>query len=250
MTFALGLNPSPPDAIRFKLSDFSNLMALPPAPPVFGHNLNMAWGMLGNLDVGDCVVAGGMHEHMLWTREWAAKPAPFDAATAIRQYSELSGYVPGDESTDAGLDMASTASYRRRVGLIDTLGIRHKVDAYMQMSLVIPDLIQAAYILGAVGLGVRIPKSATQQFDQERPWTIVRGSKLLGGHYVPLVGRNSHGNPLIVTWGRLQAVTVDWLMKYLDEAVAYVSIEHIGSQGFTREGFNLDKLRQALTQLA
>lgn len=248
--FRLGLNPSPRGAIGFKFNQFGNLLALPVPPQVFGHKLGLEWGVLGNLDVGDCVVAGAMHEHMLWTATWMGKPAPFDAATAIRQYSEIGGYVPGDENTDNGLDMATAAAFRRKNGISDTNGIRHKVDAYLELDCRNVDgLIQAAYLFGAIGLGIRVPKSAGDQFDQRRPWEVVRGSKILGGHYTPLCGRNSHGHFLIVTWGRLQAVTFEWMARYLDQAVAYVSLEYLGAQGFSPEGFDINKLRRALAQL-
>lgn len=247
----LGRNPSPFGAVQFRFAQIFNPAALPTPPAqAFGHKLFQRWGMLANDKVGDCVVAGACHETMIWTREHNEKCAPFSDATAIAAYSAIGGYVPGDDSTDNGLDMAMAASYRRKTGIADTKGVAHKIDAYLQMDPKNVDvLMQATYVFGAIGIGVNLPKSAEGQFDSHQPWTVVRNSQILGGHYVSLVGRNSHGMPLVVTWGRLQACEPNWIRTYCDEAIAYLSLENLDAKGLSPEGYDRPRLLAMLNSL-
>src|SRR5690349_6691028 len=129
----LGLKPARPDAIQFKLKDFMDLSALPTPPAKFGHGMNLVYGMLANNSVSDCVIAGAMHEEMLWSSEHGTVP-PFTAASAVLEYTAITGYNPNNPRTDQGTDMQIAASYRRRVGLRDAVGNRHKIDAYLEVS--------------------------------------------------------------------------------------------------------------------
>jgi hypothetical protein len=69
------------------------------------------------------------------------------------------------------------------------------------------------------------PKSAEKQFTNQQPWDVVPGARQAGGHYVPVFDRNSVGNILCVTWGRLQAVTPNFVREYNDEILVYLSLE-------------------------
>jgi hypothetical protein len=248
--YKLGRNPSPYGAVQFKFSEVFNPEALPPAPAVFGHRLFQNWGMLANDKIGDCVVAGAMHETMIWTREHASRAATFNELNAVSTYSAIGGYVIGDASTDNGLDMAMAASYRRNTGITDANGIVHKVDAYLAIDAKNTDaLLQATYLFGAVGLGVYVPSNAGDQFAEEKPWEVERNSSILGGHYVPLVGRNRFGHFLIVTWGRIQACTPGWIQTYCDEAICYLSLEHLDAQGLSLEGYDRPRLTAMLDAL-
>ena len=47
---------------------------LPTPPAEFGHDAVIGdWEMLGNDTVGDCVIAGALHETMLWTANGSAE---------------------------------------------------------------------------------------------------------------------------------------------------------------------------------
>ena len=96
-------------------------------------------------------------------------------------------------------------------------------------------LYQAAYLFGAVGIGLQLPMSAVTQTEHGQMWTVVEGAPIAGGHYVPLVGRGTDGLH-VVTWGAVQVMTEAFLKQYCDEAVAYVSLECLVDQK-TPEGF-------------
>jgi hypothetical protein len=84
------------------------------------------------------------------------------------------------------------------------------------------------------------------QFNAGRPWSIVSGSPLEGGHYVPLVALR--GDLYCVTWGKLQPLTRAFLTKYCDEAWAILSPEML-TGGKSLEGFDLAQLQSDLKAL-
>ena len=249
----LGKLPARPDAVQLKMTRYLIPATLPTPPAEFGHDAVIAdWEMLGNDTVGDCVIAGGLHETMLWTANGSVE-ATMSTAAAIKNYSAITGYRPsagpvGDNPTDRGTDMQVAASYRRKKGLVDAAGKRHKVGAYLAIE---PgDLEQhflAIYLFGAIGIGLNFPDSAMTQFRAGQPWTVVNGAKIEGGHYVSGIARRG-GNLIVVTWGREQVVDAGFLAKYNDESIAYVSAEYLRA-GKSPEGFDADQLNADLAAI-
>jgi len=240
--------------------------ALPAHPAHFGHETLIgpnAWQMLGNGPdntvspgfggAGDCVFAGGDHETMLWTLV-GAKPAKFSGATAIKDYSAVTGYNPkapldpnGENPTDKGTNTRIALNYRQKTGLIDAAGKRHKIGAYIALEVGNMDhLLEALYLFGAVGIGIRFPESAMDQFNAGKPWSVVPGPAPTGGHYIPLVAYRT--NLECVTWGRIQQMTPQFYKTYCDEAWAILSPEML-KDGKTLEGFNLAQLQADLKAL-
>lgn len=237
----LGKLPARQGAVRLKLADYVDKTVLPTPSATFGHDGAVrAWQMLANDSLGDCVIAGGLHETMLWTQNGSSLVSVSDAA-AIKNYSAITGYNPKDPNSDQGTDMQVAASYRRKTGLVDANGKRHKIAAYLAIT---PGDLQehllAMYLFGAVGIGINFPASAMTQFNAGKPWTVVKGSKIEGGHYISGVARRS-GRIVIVTWGKEQPMDDAFLAKYNDESYAYVSEEYLKA-GKSPEGFNATQL--------
>jgi hypothetical protein len=151
-----------------------------------------------------------------------------------------------DPSTDQGTDMTEAASYRRKTGVMSADGKRHKTLAYLAVKRT--NLKTAAYLFGAIGVGIQFPASAMDQFNAGQPWSYVPFSKIEGGHYVPLVGFDGKYF-LVITWGKIQRVTPAFLARYCDEAIAYVSAERLLADGKTLDGFNLTQLLTDLRSL-
>jgi hypothetical protein len=245
----LGKKPARPEAMKFKLRQFIDPKALPKPPAKFGHEdliWEGSWGMLGNDNYGDCVWAGAAHETMMWCRE-AGMTTTFTADGVLSDYAAATGFDPARPETDQGSDMKDAASYRRKTGIIDDKGTRHKVAAYLAIDPGnLTELYQAMWLFGAVGGGIEFPMSAWDQFKKGKPWTFVRGSRLDGGHYIPLVAKRRQ--IVCVTWGKLQPMSAAFLHHYQDEAVAYVSNETL-TNNKSPEGFDSDSLLKALNSL-
>lgn len=240
----LGKLPARPDSVKFKLTNYTT--ALPLAPPK-EVAINLNWQMLGNDNYGDCVWAGAGHETMSWNNE-AKKTVTFDNKSVLSDYSAVTGFNPSDPNSDQGTDMQVAASYRRKTGVVDAGGQRHMVAAYLALTPGNKTLLkQAIYLLGAVGIGIQFPASAMKQFNVGKPWSIVSGSKIEGGHYIPAIGYDSR-YIYIVTWGKIQKMTWGFFKKYCDEAVAYLSLEMLtGNKSL--EGFDLQTLQADLGKL-
>lgn len=235
----LGKLPARPDAVKFKFSTYVDATKLPTIPKAIGHAnlLPTDLGMFGNDEYGDCVWAGAAHETMLWNRE-AIKTVAFTDAAVLSDYSKVTGFKPSDPSTDQGTDMSVAAAYRRKTGVIDGGRVRHTIDAYLALEPGnMTQFAQALYLFGAVGVGIQFPGSAMDEFNDGKPWTVVAGAEIEGGHYVPLLSRDAkYWN--VATWGKIQPVTEGFLKKYCDEAIAYVSTEMLiankSLEGFDR----------------
>lgn len=244
----LGKTPARPGAVKFRLSKYLDKTVLPKPPKEFGHETLVSnYGTLGNDQWGDCVLAGGDHETMLWNAV-AKHPVKFTDKNALADYSAITGFNPNDPNSDQGTDMQVAASYRRKTGLIDASGKRHKVAAYLAITAGdVTELKTAMYLFGAVGVGIEFPASAMDQFNAGKPWSVVSRSPIEGGHYIPGCAYRG-GQIVVVTWGKLQRMTEGFYKKYCDESVAYVSEEMLTS-GKSPEGFDLAALLADLKAL-
>jgi len=246
LKYSLGKLPARKDAVKFKLSNYA--VALPTPPAKAGHySLVSKWGMLGNDRYGDCVWAGAAHETMLWNEE-ATNLVVFDDTCVLSDYSAVTGFNPNNPNSDQGTDMQVAASYRQKTGVKDVVGKRHKVGAYVAVTLKnVTEMKQAIYLFSGVGVGFQFPKSAMAQFNAGKPWTIVSSSPIDGGHYVPAVGYDSR-YLYVVTWGQVQKMTWGFFKKYADEIVAYLSPEFLtGNKSL--EGFDITQLQTDLSAL-
>lgn len=245
MNYKLGKTAARPGSIKFALKAY---MAKVATPAKYGHyNLEKNWQMLGNDKWGDCVLAGAGHETMLWNKE-ANKIVNITEQNALSDYSAITGFDPNNPASDQGTDMQVAASYRRKTGVLDAQAKRHKVSAYLAVA---PgnktQLKVAMYFFSAVGIGIKFPSSAMDQFNAGKPWTVVAGSDIEGGHYVPAVGYDQ-SYIYVVTWGQVQKMSWAFFEKYCDEAIVYLSAEFL-KDGKSLEGFNATQLAADLKAL-
>ena len=252
MDLKLGKLPARPGAVKFKFAQFFDLSRLPRPPAAFGHQaLVEKWFGLGNDRYGCCVWAGAAHEHMMWSLMGGEPRSRFTIKDVLSDYSAVTGFDPERPETDQGTDMQVAAEYRRRTGVLDAAGNRHKIDAYVSIKTGDHVMLSiATYFTGACGIGIVFPDSAEDQFKSGQPWDVVPGARPLGGHYIPVVGRAPNGNFLVVTWGKIQEMTPAFYDKYCDEAVAYLCLEIVSAKTCTSpEGFDAKLLRQYLGAL-
>lgn len=250
MTLKFGKTPARPEAMKFKFANYALSSKLPKPPKNFGHEAAVGkdWGMMANDKWGCCVLAGAAHESMLWTRmSQNCIDATFTDANVLAAYSEITGFNPNDPNTDQGTDMKEAASYRRKTGITDSKGNVHKVAAYLSVAPGnLTEHYQALYLFGAVGIGIECPSNVIDQFDAGKPWSVTKGTKIEGGHYIPTVAKRTHLE--CVTWGRIQGMTTGFFGKYNDESVAYLSEEMLDNRK-SPEGFDYDALLADLNSL-
>jgi hypothetical protein len=248
----LGKQKAEPRKTDFKFSDFAASIQLPTTPSRFGHgNAYTDWHMLGNDRYGDCVWAGAAHEHMLLNKVVHRRDVPFTDDSVLGDYAAVTGFDPKDPNTDQGTNVHDALSYRRKTGITDASGTRHQIGAYVSLD---PKnwehLEQAAYIFGAVGIGIEFPDSAMKQFADGEPWAPVKGSKIEGGHYVPVVGSlHAATEASAITWGKRQFFTVAFYEQYNDEAWVYITNDALHSNGTGLHGFDMEKLNAYLAAL-
>lgn len=244
----LGKKPAVKNSVSFRLRDYLSLSALPSAPVSVDHeHLSVVWAMLGNDQYGDCVWAGAAHETMVWNKT-ARKDVKFVDNSVLGDYSKVTGFKPNDPNTDQGTDMSVAAKYRQKIGVVDAAGKRHKVAAYLSVT---PgnrlELKQAVYLMEATGIGIQFPSSAMDQFNAGKPWSVVAGSSIEGGHYVPALGYDKN-YVYVVTWGKVQKMSWAFFDCYCDEAIVYLSEEML-TGGKSVEGFNVAQLQTDLKAL-
>ncbi|SPF51234.1 hypothetical protein SBF1_50118 [Candidatus Desulfosporosinus infrequens] len=223
--------------------------ALPPIPATFGHQALVSnYGMLANDTLGDCVIAGSDHAVELWTAE-GSKQAQFTDANAIADYSAITGYNPNDPNSDQGTDIRTALEYMRTTGMIDANGIRHKIGAYLALDQTnFNEILEAAFLLSDVKLGIQVPSTAQDQFSAGQPWTVVPGATIEGGHDVEFDGWDGTWIS-VITWGAVQKMSKEFFETYCDEAWAQLSTEMLNGQGLSLEGFNLTQLQADLAAL-
>jgi hypothetical protein len=248
--YKTGKKPATPDTRDLQLRTLLP-PKLPPVPTVLGHELTLSWGMLANDQYGCCAWSGSAHERMIIAAEVGILPlVHFTNRDVLDDYAST-GFNPSKPDSDQGTDLGQLASYRRRVGIRDSLNRRWKDDAYAWLEPGnLNQLAQAVWLFNTIGIGVLLPPSAEDQFDRGQTWTVVRGEKGQDGHYVPIVGRNLHGNYLVVTWGRLHAATPQWIETYMDEGLVYLNKSRIMKNNRTIDNFDLATLDAYLASLS
>lgn len=244
-----GMLPWQEEKIRLKFGAFLNRAKLPVIPKLFGHvgraqpPVEGGWQMLGNDQAGDCVMAGAVHETMTWAWATSATMPVFNTKQVLAQYYARTG------GQDTGLDPIDNARWRCKTGLTDASGRVHQVKAFAAVNTV-EEVELATYLFGACGIGLELPDNAENQFTAGIPWTDTSGDpKPANGHYVPVVGRNTRGHLIVVTWGRLQALSLDYLDKYCAGGVVYFSREYLDTRGVSPELFDEATLDKHLASL-
>lgn len=252
LTFKTGKKPAVDKPTDLQFERYRTTLSGIVVPQIIGfsHVFGGNWPMLGNDAYGDCVFAGGDHETSLlnWIGFGAHKTVvtpqvQFVDENALSDYGAVTGFNPNDPSTDQGTVTQDALDYRRHTGLIDSRGVRHKIGAYVKLPLRnLTTLREALFLFEAIGVGIRFPASAMDQFNNGQPWTPVRGSQIEGGHYIPFIAAEP-GWFYCVTWGATQKVSDAFVSEYADELWGILSIEGLYRRAQTDyAGYNWTQL--------
>lgn len=205
-----------------------------------------AWQMFGNDTIGDCTCAAVAHMLMLVTAHTGNLVIP-DLNDVLVMYSMVSGYVPGDDSTDNGAAITDVLERWQTVGLAG-----HKILGWAAIDYT--DVLsrhQGIYIFGANDIGVQLPMLADTQFGNKQTWDVaIDDGGIVGGHCIVEAGYGKQGSDF-VTWGNgQQKGTNAWSQRYVDEAYVVVTQDWINqADGLAPNALNLDALQTDLQAL-
>jgi hypothetical protein len=200
--------------------------------------------------IGDCVPAAAGHMVEQWTTYAGLPVIPTDA-DILKVYEDIGGYVPDDPSnpqtnaSDNGATMLDMLNYWRKTGVAG-----HKILAYVQVNPKNADEVRTAiYLFGNLFTGIQLPTSV-QGFER---WIVPDGGMASpvgvpgswGGHCIPIVA-DSPRSRTCVTWGGLLKMSPNFMLDYVDEAFAVLSLQWIEKNGLSPSHFNLAQLEADL----
>jgi hypothetical protein len=208
-----------------KATDFLGARAEDGKPtvfPVVDYTLLIrTWEIFLNDKLGDCTCASVAHGRMIFAALIGEALTITDAD--IERMYEHSGWKPAEsEATDQGWTLEAAAEYAKTIGL---LGVPD-IDAWAGVNVGDDEAQQVAMeLFGGLSSGIECPKSALEQFQEGKPWTVVPGSEIAGGHAIwkaKAVLAGTGLSSVYVTWGGLAPAEEAWDKTYVDEHLAFV----------------------------
>src|ERR1700691_2646330 len=191
---------------NLKTLSFANyLKGSAPAPPskTYWEWKVSNYPMMMNDTLGCCVFAAGGHLVQEFTAHPAWEITPRDLQI-VAACSAVGGYVPGTPSTDNGAAITDFLAYWTNQGFAGQpklLGWAAIDQTNLQ------SVKQSVFLFGALDIGVQLPNSAMDQFQNGEPWDVVADDGgIAGGHSIPIMGYGSEGFK-VVTWGQQQKMT-------------------------------------------
>lgn len=208
-----------------------------------------------NDTLGCCTVAAGFHHEGVWTFKTTGHQLVVGSAEIQSVYSAVSGYVPGDPSTDVGADLLTVMKRWKSIGLSGT-----SADKLLAYTSIEPgnhmQFMASIFLFGGVYLGIQLPITAQAQVAPNGLWSLVPGYQTdplarpgsWGGHAIAVVGYNQQ-SVCFFTWNKIMYATWGWLDYYADEAYSPISAQWLNSKGVAPNQFNLQQLEVDLAQL-
>lgn len=244
ITFHPGRLPNDPSKPRLHYSTF--LRATPSFPAILDYLSRVdVWPMYLNDEEGDCTFAGAGHiieAESEYGQGETQKVTDDDVQTG---YVAVSGYNPKTGQNDNGCVMQDVLSYWRKTGIGG-----HKILAFAQVDHTNQDELRAAMnTFGSLYIGINFPGSAMDQFNESKPWDVVKGAKIEGGHCIHGGAYQVGGNWKIVTWGAVEEMTQAFWDKYVEEAWIVITPEWLNAQGESPTGLDLNALGQAVADI-
>jgi hypothetical protein len=206
-----------------------------------------SWPMYLNDKIGSCTCAGAGHVLEAESTYGQGSTVTVSDDDVLTAYEAVSGYDPATGENDNGARMQDVLSYWRKSGLGG-----HKILAFAQVDLAsVSDLNSGLATFGALYVGIHFPESAMTQFNQGKPWDVVPGSRIEGGHaiYVGYYGPDDAAGWKLVTWGAVQDMTQEFWDEYVEEAWVVITPEWLNANGTSPEGLDLYALGEDLAAL-
>jgi hypothetical protein len=233
---------------RLLLSDYMKPNKLPPTPAKVDWCSKVpSWPMYLNDQLGDCTCAAVGHQLQAWTH-YAGKEVDVTDDQVLKLYEAVSGYDPATGDNDNGANIQDVMEYMTLTGIAGM----PKYSFFAEL----PDLsnmkavYQALYLFGSVYLGINVPESAEEQFQNGQPWSDVGDDNILGGHAIVVQqSDSSSGNLNIITWGAVQEMEPSFWEAYVEEAWVALTPEWFSAQGEAPVGLNVAAMQADFKEL-
>lgn len=205
------------------------------------------WGMLGNDQAGDCVIAGYLHLAMIDQKIATGSVPTFTDEQALDLYKQLTGWDPNNPDSDTGLNVEDFLTLAQARTL---LGQRLKTFAPVHVNTV-EHLKIAIWLFEGINTAAVLPFDAEDQFSAGQPWTLnnkQQDQSPLGGHDIPAVAYDNDG-VTYVTWGTTQQASWDWCLANLQEAEILIPNEVADLTKALDNGYDPRELKAFLGQV-
>lgn len=209
---------------------------LPAAPASVNVPSVSDWRMLANDKYGDCTFAGIVHARM-------ATAAVLGLTENIPTDEEVvAAYLQYTQGQDSGAVEADLLKHWQNNELFGS-----KLAAFAPCDHA--DFDELRSVIASYGLayiGVQLPVTFQDQFLKGQPWDLTgtpADQQIEGGHCVVLIAYDTD-HAYCITWGKVQAVTWQWLRSYMEESWAIITPEIV-----TRGEYGQMRLAELLTDL-
>ena len=195
---------------------------------------------LGNLEVGDCALAGPAHRTR-WLDDMRGTCPTIFTEDVLNEYRNF-GYVPGDESTDQGCYALDVMNRWRKEGLFG----RAPILAFGEVDFRNREQIAAAtFLCGGVFLCLSLPNKVKDGsvFDAQ-VWDVAGEDGGRAGNH--LVWR--HGDE-VNSWGFDILTSWEFIQRYAYAAYAVVGEEDVAKDGSAFSGLDIEGLKTALARV-
>jgi hypothetical protein len=241
--FKAGRLPHDPQPERLLLSTYQAAKPTPPPSADWASGIR-SWPMLLNSELGDCTAAGA--GHIAQQVNWYGRDtvAPVTDEQTLTMYEAVSGYRPGEPSTDVGATLQDALNYWRTTGVGG-----NTIAAFAQVKATDLATVRACIAaFGSVYCGMWVPQSAMDQIDAGKPWTKTGRSANLGGHCVPIMAYDQDSFTC-VTWGQTQRMDVGFFQAQFDEVWCPLDLDWLRVNGSSPAGLNTEALNADFQQL-
>lgn len=216
------------EAPKIKLRDFVDVEKAVASPVPLEQSVDYAtlvpsWPMFLNDKLGDCTCAGAAHAVQTFAAMAGDSFTVTDAD--VEKMYEASGYEPskvepdGENPTDQGWTLEAAENYLKTVGLQGEPNIETGAEVTLHDE---EEEQVALELFGCLYEGMECPESALTQVQEGKPWTVVAGSQIAGGHCVIRPKSVLAKTGYHVSWGTLIPATDEFDKEYFDEYRVFV----------------------------
>lgn len=207
--------------LHLRLKNYT-LKSLPTPPPVTSYFTTAVVAPLAQVDgndtVGNCVEAEMLHTAGVLTgnANGAAGALVGSDAQGIQLYSAITGYIPGDPSTDNGTVISDALAYWTKTGIIAGAANPHKIAGSLLLDSGNEEEVRTAiYTFENVVIGFELPDAWISPFPSKSGfvWDIAGDPDPSNGHCVLAFSYDRLG-VLISTWGMIGHLTWAALAEY------------------------------------